>query len=154
MEVFNLFDGDLDPPRPDAPPGFRAMRRKVGALLGATGIGVSLYELPPGEAIWPYHYEWGNEEWLLVLEGTITLRNPSGEQPLAPGALVCFPEGPDGAHLVRNDAAVAARVAIISTMRDPAIAEFPDSEKIGVWAGEVSHMLRRSAQLDYWDGEA
>ena len=98
MEVFNLYDGDLDPPRADAPAGFRAKRRKVGPLLGATGIGMSVYELAPGEATWPYHYAWGDEEWLLALEGTVTLRTPSGDQTLGPGALVCFPEGPDGAH--------------------------------------------------------
>ena len=55
---------------------------------------------------------------------------------------------------MRNDGALTARVAIISTTREPVIAEFPDSDKIGIWAGEVAYMLRRTEQLDYWDGEA
>jgi uncharacterized cupin superfamily protein len=154
MEVFNLYDGDLDAPSPGAPPGFRARRRRVGRLLGGAGIGLSAYELAAGEAICPYHYEWGNEEWLLTLEGTVTLRTPDGERALAPGTLVCFPEGPEGAHLVRNDGTAPARVAVVSTVREPAIAEYPDSDKIGFVAGEVRYMLRRSPSLDYWDGEA
>ena len=51
------------------------------------------------------------EEWLLVLAGTPTLRDPDGEHELEPGDLVCFPEGPEGAHKVTNRARGAARIA-------------------------------------------
>ena len=47
----------------------------------------------------------------------------------------------------------AARVAIISTKNEVGIAEYPDSDKVGVWAGDKHYMLRRSDHLDYWDGE-
>lgn len=154
MKVVNLYDADLDPPSPSAPPGFRSRRRRVGGALGAAEIGCSLYELAGGEAICPYHYEWGNEEWLLTLEGTVTLRSPGGERSLAPGTVVCFPEGPEGAHLVRNDGMQTARVAVISTVRHPKIAEYPDSDKIAVVTGEARYMLRRSPTVDYWEGEA
>ena len=42
---------------------------RTGPVLGAKNTGASLYEWPPGEALCPYHYEWAEEEWLLVLEG-------------------------------------------------------------------------------------
>ena len=45
------------------------------------------------------------------------------------------------------------RVAIFSTKSEFGIAEDPDSDKIGVWAGEAHYMLRRATHLDYWDGE-
>ena len=46
--------------------------------------GASVYELPPGQAICPYHYEYGEEEWLLVLDGRPTLRHPEGTDQLDP----------------------------------------------------------------------
>ena len=56
-----------------------------------------MYDLDPGESVCPYHYEHPEEEWLLVLAGRPTLRDPDGEHELAEGDLVCFLEGPDGA---------------------------------------------------------
>ena len=114
---------------------------------------MSVYELPPGQAICPYHFEWTDEEWLIVLAGRPALRTPEGERVLEPGDTVCFPVGPDGAHRVRNDGDELARVAILSTKSDVGIAEYPDSDKVGVWASGTHYMLRRSDHLDYWEGE-
>jgi uncharacterized cupin superfamily protein len=154
VEVFNLFTGPMDERSTEAvPEGFRCNGARIGPRLGASRLGMTVYELPPGEAICPYHFEWTDEEWLLVLAGTPTLRSPEGERVLEPGDAVCFPAGPDGAHLVRaNDD--AARVAIVSTKNPIGIAEYPDSDKVGVWVEDAHYMLRRSAHLDYWDGEA
>lgn len=114
---------------------------------------MSVYDLPPGEAICPYHFEWTDEEWLLVISGRPTLRTPTGEQQLEAGDVTCFQAGPEGAHHVRNGTDKPARVAMLSTKNDIGIAEYPDSDKIGVWAGSAHYMLRRTPQLDYWDGE-
>jgi uncharacterized cupin superfamily protein len=154
MDVFNIFDGDteLQPDETD-PPGYRGRAVRVGPKIGATRLGMSLMELPPGEAICPYHFEWTDEEWLIVLAGRPTLRTPEGERELEPGDTVCFPVGPDGAHHVRNDAEQLVRVAMLSTKSDVGIAEYPDSDKLGVWANGTHYMLRRSEHLDYWDGE-
>jgi uncharacterized cupin superfamily protein len=78
---------------------------------------------------------------------------PEGERILEPGDTVCFPEGPDGAHHIRNDAEGVARVALLSTKNGVGVAEYPDSDKVGVWAGDKHYMLRRSDHLEYWDGE-
>jgi quercetin dioxygenase-like cupin family protein len=88
---------------PDFPDGFRPGIFRLGALVGAVATGMSMYELPPGQAIGPYHYENPEEEWLLVLEGQPTLRNPEGEDVLEPWDVVFFPPGHTGAHMVRND---------------------------------------------------
>ena len=155
MEIFNLFHAEPDVgPEGDEPPGYEQGRAvRVGAKIGATRMGLSIYELPPGQAICPYHFEWTEEEWLIVLSGEPTLRTPAGEQTLRPGDTVCFPTGPDGAHWVGNRTAETLRVAMLSTKSPIGIAEYPDSDKIGVWVGETQHMLRRSPQLEYWDGE-
>jgi len=155
MEIFNLFHGEADVgPSGDEPPGYELTRAaRVGKAIGATRLGLSIYDLPTGQAICPYHFEWTDEEWLIVLVGTPTVRTPAGERVLEPGDTVCFPEGPDGAHHVRNDADGVARVALLSTKNGVGIAEYPDSDKVGVWAGDTHYMLRRSDHLEYWDGE-
>jgi uncharacterized cupin superfamily protein len=90
---------------PDDPPGFRCGMWRFGESLGAERVGTTLYELPPGEAVCPYHYELPAEEWLLVLDGNPTVREPDGEYRLKPMDVAFFAPGPRGAHQVRNDTA-------------------------------------------------
>ena len=155
METFNLFNGEADVgPSGDEPLGYELTRAaRVGKKIGATQMGMSVYELPPGQGICPYHFEWTDEEWLIVLAGTPTLRTPEGERTLEPGDTVCFPAGPDGAHHTRNDTQELVRVALLSTKNQFGIAEYPDSDKVGIWAGGEHYMLRRGDHLEYWDGE-
>ena len=155
MRSFNLFDGELRDPR--ARPGFSWRRTKVGEEIGGEKVGASLYELQPGERTYPYHYEYGNEEWLLVVAGRPTLRVPDGEHELRPGDVVCFREGPEGAHQVRNGSDEPVRVLILSTKRQPDAAVYPDSGKLGVWSGDEEadpgRIFRIADAVDYWDGE-
>jgi uncharacterized cupin superfamily protein len=155
VEVFNLYDGELDVASAE-PEGFRWRAAKVGEKLGAALLGATLYELEPGERSFPYHYEWGCEEWLIVVTGTPTLRAPEGERELAPGDTVCFQEGPEGAHLVANRTDAVVRVLILSNKARPSVAVYPDSDKIGVFdcGPDDSALFPRGAAVDYWAGEA
>ena len=123
MKAFNVFDGDLDRERDQ--PGFSWRAAAVGEKLGATKLGASLYELDPGEKTFPYHYEYGCEEWLLVVAGKPTLRDPEGEHELRPGDVVVFPEGPEGAHQLRNGTDEPIRVLLFSTKGLPNSAVYP-----------------------------
>ena len=76
------------------PAGYHTGYQRLGPLIGAERLGLTVYELPPGQSICPYHYELGDEEWLIVLAGTPTLRTPEGERELRAWDTVCFPEGP------------------------------------------------------------
>lgn len=137
------------------PAGFRSGMFRFGPLLGASQLGASVYELPPGQAICPYHYEYAEEEWLLVLDGRPTLRHPEGEELLAPWDVVCFPTGPQGAHGLRNESDETVRVLMWSTVKLPAATVYPDSDKIGIWTGNRDDdlMVRRTSGVDYYDGE-
>ena len=142
MKTFNLFRGETEDV-PAGAPGDRGRAARVGAKLGASRLGMSIYELPPGEAIGPFHFEWTDEEWLIAVAGQATFRGPDGDQTLDPGDMVCFPVGPAGAHQVRNDGAGTVRVAIVSTQNEFGIVEYPEIERVGIWAGgthyEVDH---------------
>jgi uncharacterized cupin superfamily protein len=140
----------------DDPEGFRSRGMRLGPLVGAATTGISVYELPPGQAICPYHYENPEEEWLLVLEGRPTLRRPEGEEALGPWDVAFFPSGPAGAHAVRNDTDSAVRVLMFSDRSTVAASVYPDSGKIAIWTGneEDNLIVRRTSGVDYWDGEA
>ena len=139
----------------DSPEGFRAGSVRLGTLMGAAGTGASVYEVPPGQAICPYHYENPEEEWLLVLAGRPTLRHPDGEDALEPWDIVFFPPGPGGAHAVRNDSDSTARVLMFSNTSKVAASVYPDSDKIAIWTGNDDDdlIVRRTSGVDYWDGE-
>jgi uncharacterized cupin superfamily protein len=143
------FDDDV---RPD---GFRGRRLPTRSRLGAERTGATLYEIPPGQAVCPYHYEYGEEEWALVIEGTPTVRTPVGTERLEPLDLVFFPTGPEGAHQIRNDSDAAARVLMWSEVVFPTATAYPDSDKVGVWTpgGDEDLIVPRSAGGDYYDGE-
>ena len=155
MRVFNLYGDDWE--REQEREGYRWRGRMVGPVIGASMLGASLYELPPGQRSFPHHYHYGNEEWLVVVSGRPTVRTPEGEQELSAGDVVCFPEGREGAHQVRNASDEPARVLIFSTKRAPAVAVYPDSDKIGVWPvpGEATDriLVRRDSAVDYGEGE-
>jgi len=139
----------------DDPEGFRSGMARVGPGLGAKATGTSVYELPPGEALCPYHYEYAEEEWLLVLDGNPTVRDPDGEHRLEPMDLVYFPTGPEGAHRVQNDSEETVRVLMWSPVLHPAATVYPDSDKIAVWTGNKDDdlMSYRSSGVEYFEGE-
>ena len=150
MEKINLL-GDEWSSESDEP-GFRWRRMRIaGEELGA-----SLYELAPGERTWPYHYELGNDELLVVMAGRPTLRDPDGEHELGPGDCVLFPQGPTGAHQVVNRTDDFVRVLFVSNFALPRAAVQPDSDKIMIrWSPVLEDRLifRRSDAAEYWEGE-
>ena len=154
MRRVNIADPDFTFDDAD-PEGFRAGMFRFGPRLGADRTGTSVYELPPGQALCPYHYEHGEEEWLLVLSGRPSLRTPEGTSELEPFDVVFFPLGPEGAHQVRNDSAEPARVLMWSTVVVPTVSVYPDSGKVGVWtAGKADDgLFERSSAVEYFHGE-
>jgi uncharacterized cupin superfamily protein len=103
---------------------------RLGPRLGADRLDATVADIDPGAGSDPYHYVYGREEWLLVLAGTPTVRVPAGERPLAAGDLVCFPEGPAGAHRLINRSDSPVRVLLLSTTGLPANVCLPDT---GQW---------------------
>ena len=152
MRVLNIADPEFTYDDDDPPP-FHAGMFRLGKQLGATQTGMSVYELPPGQSVCPYHYEYGEEEWVLVLTGRPTLRTPDGERELAPFDAAFFPIGPDGAHAIRNPGEGTARVLLFSDVAELGATVYPDSDKLGVYPPGESHLFRRGDAVDYFEGE-
>ena len=141
-------------------PGFAYRGAKVGRQAGAEKLGATLYELPQGEAICPYHAHLANEEMAIVLAGSPSVRTPAGWRELTPGEVVPFPAGAEGAHQIANFGPEEARVLMISEMNHPEIALYPDSGKVmtreqppGTPATGYRKLFRDSDAVDYWEGE-
>ena len=140
--------------------GFRSRRAQVGRHAGSERLGLSVYELDPGNATFPYHYHLGNEELLIVVRGRPHLRTPAGWRQLEEGDVVAFPASEKGAHQVANRTDQSVRVLIVSEMAAPDVVVYPDSGKVGARGrapGDRREGLRmtfRSTdQVDYWEGE-
>jgi uncharacterized cupin superfamily protein len=127
--------------------GYRWRGARLGAQLGAEKIGASLYELGAGERTYPYHLHHGREEWLIVLDGTPTVRTPDGERELVRGDVLCFPVGPAGGHQVRGP----GTVLLLSASRSPETIEYPDSGKVAT--RPPGAVFRAADAADYWEGE-
>ena len=153
MKVFNLNGDEWD--RTEEREGWRSKDAWVGAHIGAELIGGSMYELEPGDRLWPYHVHHANEEWLVVLRGTPTLRSPDGEQDLKEGDVVCFPRGKDGAHQIINRTESPIRVLMLSSMIRGEIIEYLDTGKVLAKGVEDEDIMfaRPGPAVEYWEGE-
>jgi uncharacterized cupin superfamily protein len=152
-QVFNLLDCELaeDPRVRD---GNRFLRSMLGQAVGAKLTGVSVYELPPGQAAWTYHYELHREEWVIVVEGEVVVRTPKGDRTLRAGDIVCFPPGEEGAHQVRNESASAARFIMPSSWAGEGyIAVRPDSNTALIVGPGFRRIVPLDEDLEYWDRE-
>jgi uncharacterized cupin superfamily protein len=154
MTDVNVFNAEFEYDESD-PAGYNAAVAEVGRQAGGQELSVRLFELPAGQSLCPYHYEYV-EEWLLVLEGAVSVRLPDGDRQLARGELMCFQKGPGGAHKVSSSGDQTARVLMFSSAAEPAVSVYPDSDKIAVWPGNEADnvMLKRAdGQVGYWVDE-
>ena len=152
----NLNDTDFDEPR--EVDGFRARRARVGRQLGSEKLGASYWELPPGQAAYPYHWHMTEEELLVVTEGRPTLRTPGGWRDLDEGEVVAFPRGEEGGHQLMNRTGEAVRFLAFSTQPGPDIVMYPDSGKLGAFerrpeGGGLYELFRLEDAVDYYEGE-
>jgi uncharacterized cupin superfamily protein len=154
----NLFEPDFDAEQER--PGFHWRRARLGRQAGAERLGASLFELPPGETTFPYHFHFGNEELLLVIEGRPSLRTPDGWRELEAGEVVSFAVGERGAHQLVNRSDEPVRILLVSEMVGPDVVVMPDSGKVqarenapgasdpGLW-----EVFRSSDAVEYLEGE-
>jgi uncharacterized cupin superfamily protein len=152
--VPNLNDLEFDDVREHG--GFNVRRARLGLQTGAVRVGASLWEVPPGQATYPYHFHLTEEEMLILLEGTLSLRTPDGWRDLEQGDVVSFPVGEAGAHQVVNRTDSTVRFLAISNSGLPEIVVQVDAGKIGAFerradGGGIREWYRRSDAVPYFE---
>ncbi|HEX4564513.1 MAG TPA: cupin domain-containing protein [Solirubrobacteraceae bacterium] len=152
----NINEPEFDEPREHD--GFRALRARLGRQAGSERLGLSLWEIAPGEAAYPYHFHFTEEELVIVLEGTPSLRTPDGWRELAQGEVIAFLRGEAGGHQLVNRSAARVRFLALSSSGEPDVVSYPDSGKLGAFerlpaGGGLRAMFRIEDAVDYYDGE-
>ncbi len=140
----NLLAPDWDA-QVETPEGtLRAVR--LARHAGAERLAATLYELDPGVAVSPLHFHHRNEELLLVLSGTPTLRTgvAGAERELAPGEVVAFLPGPAGTHQVLNRGDRPSRVLICATAELPEVAEQVEDDRLAIITGDGLRLVPSS----------
>jgi uncharacterized cupin superfamily protein len=159
--VANIFEPEFDSEQER--PGFSYRRARIGWQAGTERLGASLYEVPSGQATFPYHWHSANEELLIVLRGTPSLRTPDGWRDLADGEVVAFPVGEGGAHQIANRGEEPVRFLMISEMKAPELNVYPDTDRVGALnrppgsrggEGDIALWFRTEDGGDYWEGES
>lgn len=162
--VISLHKLQLEP-RPEAhkPPAdangrFECRRAFLRKRLGLSKIGCNVTAVAPGHTAYPYHSHRANDELFLILAGEGELRLGAARHPVREGDLIGCPAGDKTtAHQLINTGTTDLRYLAISTLIDPEIAEYPDSGKIGSWAGDgegaLMHLSLEADAVDYWHGE-
>ncbi len=136
-----VWDGEVT-----LPDGTTARAVQLARHAGAKRLGATLYELDAGAAASPLHFHHRNEELLLVLSGSPTLRGPGTlERALAPGEVVSFLPGPAGTHQVVNHSSEPVRVLICSTNDLPELAEQPETGLLVLLTEQGARLVAASA---------
>jgi uncharacterized cupin superfamily protein len=142
---------NLNDPLETSPDGLSVAR--LGERAGTEQIGLSLYELQPGDGM-VFHYHLSREEMIVVLEGTVELRTGRGTEQLREGDVVAFPRGERGAHGYRNVSDEPARVLMIAETTAPNISVYPDTNEIGVFDSGKRSRRRFGARFRVEDAVA
>ena len=134
----NINDPVFDEPREH--PGFRCKRARLSRQAGSERLGLSLCELPPGEAAYPYHHHLAEEELVVVLQGRPSLRTPEGWRDLHEGEVVAFLRGERSSHQLTNRTEEMIRFLIGAFERRPE-------------GGGLYIHFRAADAVDYFEGE-
>ena len=142
---------------------FEAQIAPIAPLIGATKLGYNLTVIPAGKRAYPYHAHLVNEEMFFILEGEGTLRHSGQSWQIKQGDIICCPVGKDHAHEILNTGTVNLKFLAVSTMQEPEIGIYPDSNKFGVFAGKAPGHTHKDydlriigsleTNLDYYEGE-
>jgi len=141
---------------------FQAFRKPLSGPAGGRALGASLYRLPPGKSAFPRHAHLANEEAIFILEGAGRLRLGEDEREVQAGDYIALPVGAEHAHALVNAGEADLVYLCLSTMNEPNVVLYPESDKVGAIAGSApggdadKRTLAawfENKPVDYWQGE-
>ncbi len=104
--------------------GFHTLHLSVAG--GLTQFGAFLETLHPGGQTSLRHWHEEEDEFLYVLDGTVTLLEDNGPQLIGPGTCVCWPAKVPNAHCLRNDGDQPATLFIAGSRLAEDACHYPD----------------------------
>ncbi len=117
-------------PAPFDKPAAQRSRQRVGDAGGLTQFGVNLLRLPPGAWSSQRHWHSGEDEFVYVISGEVTLITNRGEEILRAGDCVAFPcSARDGHHLINRSDALVMCLEVGTRGRDDFV-DYPDIDMV------------------------
>lgn len=104
--------------------GLRTLHLSVAG--GLTQFGAYLDTLDPGGWSSQRHWHEEEDEFLYVLDGTVTLLEDGGPYQIGPGTCVAWPAGVPNAHCLRNDGTGPATLFIVGSRFAEDACHYPD----------------------------
>ncbi|MDF0600360.1 cupin domain-containing protein [Psychromarinibacter sp. C21-152] len=130
--------GTIYPPPLDREVAGRSSIR-LGQAGGLTQFGVNIVILAPGAKSSIRHWHENEDEFVMALEGELTLVTDAGETPLPPGQCAAFPAGDPDAHHLINRSDAEARFLVIGSKAAREVAHYPDyGLKVAIADGSVA----------------
>lgn len=141
--------------------GYYTSRRALfSASIGARKLGYNLTVLPPGTSQCPFHSHRTEEEMFLILEGEGELRFGAERYRIRKHDVIACPTGgPQVAHQIINTGSSGLRYLALSNLETVEVCEYPDSNKLGVFAGSpgdarLRKLFRAETDVEYYDRES
>jgi uncharacterized cupin superfamily protein len=131
------------------PPPFAAQtegRRslRLGHAGGLTQFGVTLVILEPGARSSHRHWHRSEDEVVMVLQGTLTPLEDTGEAELGPGDCAVFPAGVANGHCLLDRTAAVGRFLVAGTTAPHAIATYSDVDLVVEIRGGEARFTRKN----------
>lgn len=153
-EIVHIKAADITPKYKNEHSGYEYFKRElVPKGYGEQSV-VSLYEIPPGQAAYPYHYHTKNEESFYIISGEGLLKTPLGERSVSAGDFLFFPANESGAHKLTNASEKEMlRYMDFDTNNDVDVVIYPNSGKIGIFGKGINKVYRITDEVNYYDNE-
>ena len=131
MRRFNVLTGELPVKQERSGYGWRGRRGVAARARPAAGLAPASMSCPTASGRSPTTTTTGLRSGCTWSRARRRCAMPTGERVLAPGDLVCFPSGPDGAHAVRGPGRVVM-FSGVAAAEAASVSVYPDSDKLGV----------------------
>jgi len=123
-------------------------QQKVGMAGGLTQFGANIVTLPAGALSSLRHWHEQQDEILIVLSGSLTLVDDSGETPLKVGDVCTFPAGEANGHQIINKSDIEGSFFVVGTHTDHETAWYSDLDmKISTQNGKGEFTRKDGSRL-------
>jgi uncharacterized cupin superfamily protein len=129
---------------------FRMRFQVLSDFGGGSQITVAMEVLDPGRQANQLHYHLLEEEHVLVLEGSMTVRLGERRHIVEAGHYVCFPAGQKVGHALINHTDTPCRYLVLGNPQKHDVVVFPETGRVSVKLAGESY--RTTPTVGYWDG--
>lgn len=116
-------------------------RLTVGEAVGLTQFGVNRVTVQPGAATALRHWHEREDEFVIIVSGTVALIDDDGETVLKAGDCAGFKAGDANGHHIVNRSSSPAVLFEIGTRSDTEICDYPDEDLL-------LHIKRQSGSVE------